>query len=1637
MSSCWRQLLGKTGILPSPQQRGVPRGFETKVSSLAAHVPDLVVYSPLTKEVPSVEHFYGVLLFADVSGFTALTEKFSHSSKKGYGADELTHTLNSYIGEIVNYILAAGGDVLNYAGDAILALWKAERTQLSDIIFHAVRCSLNIQDECGIRETKVGCQLRVKIGISAGKLSKAIVGDEGRQHFVVIGRAVDEVRLAEGLAEASTIILSPNAWELCDRDNIVIERIENERAIKVRYIKRQPHFSVENFISAICKDVEHEHPHTGCLRKASRLKPDKDREEFLRKYIMKPVLKKLDEAQPLECLSEMRPVTIVFMNLQFTEPECHESQCSAIHTATVGISHYMQRHHGRINKVFTFDKGCTFLCLFGLPGDKREDESANALEAAYGSHTFCLTEIKSLRTASVGVTTGPVFCGVIGHCLRHEYTVIGRKVNLAARLMMHYPGMVSCDNETLHNSRLPSFYFSELPKTAMKGVRNPGPIFKFTIRTDQISLSKAPVSVCREEGCPLIGREKEMEVFSRALRDFLEARDSGDNSSCNVVIYEGATGFGKTRLLAECIYRTGQEGVRAISCELSKAYVRHPNYTFNTLLALLLSVQNCKSYAERERVILSKVQEPELSKNLCLLNHVLQVKFPISKAVALMDNETKNTELKNYCLRLFCKMVEEEPCVIVVDQAHFVDQASWSLLIELCERAPVLVCLSLLPHTSQSDPFPELSRIVDSPRTLYLKLPTLQPPLVAQLACQMLSVVRIPTEVELFLVERSHGVPFYCVELLRSLCLSKMILIKAVEEEANSSDFNMMFPGPPLVQSSKNSAVDDSEESGDCSPGQRKTSLVNLEAPVKSRSTDHTFVCVVRKAANLHEIPIPLTLKGMALARLDHLQPAEQMIVKYAAVIGHTFSRQTLSQILPDVREQKLDICLVSLFNSATFECASKTRRFSLEPSTEGDRWSMLDCYCDGKKGDNDYQTGLACVNGVWQCTMMRFCMALLKDTAYELWPEEQKREIHWKCASFLMNCAHRCEECDTDEFIFGHRAAINHAKIKAHDPDSRERKLSSQRHPRLRRGAVQLSHISLTSQISEEEHLLVQFVDDCEIAMQTDSSRGCGCSQVVDSVLCPMVRHWMGVGDVQRTFYYLLEMAAASCYLSQNLKALSYLNEAEMILHNLKEGKPAFETADPKYKVKICNFERACVFRLRGEMLFITGQILQAEKMFVKALKFLNRRIPENAFAVSLKYMFEKMRSGRYRYKRFEIPEKRKLAFLNEQICCLSYMWQISCMRHLPRNALLAITMETNCAILSAEEFQIISSSIDYLQCSHIVGMETQHELCEHKLWTTFSDLSPTTEGLVLFYHFMRSLTIVRLCCGDLKQSIQCGATAHRISKLMNHPSLGVWIITVLHVPLLLTYRYSECVQLLHSLEHLGDMTNISTAKGWFYSACFDFILYAGFAFRPFAECLTFVEDSQSDPNLVTDRSLMMNLYSALALWYVRLHEWERAHRFYCKAYRLSRELPVSIHSCRGVVMFLECSVLLFGKALVDRSTHAKTIYRNIQKQLCAFSQLYSSYKIFLPQFLHLKAYMCMLVGHDALARHNLMNGLQLCKKQGNTLVQSRIKHSQDVWFGNTKQGCEDWLVATLNMPSWDKAAQLDPEGLQHYHFL
>ncbi|CAM9759207.1 unnamed protein product [Choristocarpus tenellus] len=64
-----------------------------------------------SKELPRRQEYETVCLFADVSGFTALSEAMMMSKESGAGVEGLAKHLNSYFGQMVRIIASEGGDV--------------------------------------------------------------------------------------------------------------------------------------------------------------------------------------------------------------------------------------------------------------------------------------------------------------------------------------------------------------------------------------------------------------------------------------------------------------------------------------------------------------------------------------------------------------------------------------------------------------------------------------------------------------------------------------------------------------------------------------------------------------------------------------------------------------------------------------------------------------------------------------------------------------------------------------------------------------------------------------------------------------------------------------------------------------------------------------------------------------------------------------------------------------------------------------------------------------------------------------------------------------------------------------------------------------------------------------------------------------------------------------------------------------------------------------------------------------------------------------------------------------------------------------------------------------------------------------
>src|SRR5687767_10981399 len=145
------------------------------VETLSSYVPALITRRLAGNSnrftQPTTERFSAAVLFADISGFTALTERLA--ARGPAGAEEMTHLLNTYFGQLVDLITSHGGDIVKFAGDAVLALWPTTVTDedLATLTRRVAQCGLAVQERLNDYQVAEDVRLSLKLAIGAGNVS--------------------------------------------------------------------------------------------------------------------------------------------------------------------------------------------------------------------------------------------------------------------------------------------------------------------------------------------------------------------------------------------------------------------------------------------------------------------------------------------------------------------------------------------------------------------------------------------------------------------------------------------------------------------------------------------------------------------------------------------------------------------------------------------------------------------------------------------------------------------------------------------------------------------------------------------------------------------------------------------------------------------------------------------------------------------------------------------------------------------------------------------------------------------------------------------------------------------------------------------------------------------------------------------------------------------------------------------------------------------------------------------------------------------------------------------------------------------------------------------------------------------------
>jgi len=151
------------------------------------------------------------ILFADICGFTSMSETMSPSS--------VSLLLNDYLSRMTDVIFKYEGTLDKYIGDAIMAVFGAP-LDMPDHAQRAIRTALEMQERLAEwnSERKEGTPaLSIRIGINSGNAVAGEIGSINKKEYTVLGDTVNTAsRLESSVAKPGSVVIGSNTLKMVD-----------------------------------------------------------------------------------------------------------------------------------------------------------------------------------------------------------------------------------------------------------------------------------------------------------------------------------------------------------------------------------------------------------------------------------------------------------------------------------------------------------------------------------------------------------------------------------------------------------------------------------------------------------------------------------------------------------------------------------------------------------------------------------------------------------------------------------------------------------------------------------------------------------------------------------------------------------------------------------------------------------------------------------------------------------------------------------------------------------------------------------------------------------------------------------------------------------------------------------------------------------------------------------------------------------------------------------------------------------------------------------------------------------------------------------------------------------------------------
>jgi len=789
--------------------------------TLTTFLPRYLLDLSPTPGQPHGELLEGTFIFADVTGFTALTGALSRRGTEG--REEMNRLMRSLFAALLDPLLASGGDLLIFAGDAVLAWFPARpggqdarwATRTALRLVRAIAPFAHLQTPYGT------FSLTMSAGVERGRAFAAVFGTRQRMELLVSGGPVQGAMEAEGKAEPAQVVVGPGVRPFLSPEEFALQGdvVAGLQGDELDDYEPVPPARRRRRLSALF----------------SRRLPDLI--EFLQNS-----LAQVEETVPFippdlfvqiarrEDFRQHPPVAVQFVNVLGIEdlalgPAGPEQATAVLQRYFVQAQEIVADREGIISQVDPYARGFTLLNPFGAPthheGVPRLAASA-ALELARAlervNREFDLDPPLTQRT---GLTYDRIFTGEIGYRHRREYVVAGPAVNLAARLMSKAkPGQIVLDPAAWEEV-MEDFRADPLPPIPLKGIAEPVPRYALLGLRQGKGLHLTDY--------PLAGRRREL----AALEERLEEAAAGRGGTLALV---GEAGIGKSRLAAALANTARRRGMAVLTSRCRPFAQTTPYHPWADLVARWFALDDDAPIHVRRQRLRERLSHFDLAPSLPAfadllglppsrslspaddtpsrqgpgLFAVLQEQAARQRAgdhdwAALLRERTARAEaaqpqdghpsiwdllrerasIPRALHLLLERQTMEQPTLVVIEDIQWMDPDSRAVLERVVAEAPgwpFLLLVTARPETDWAgDRFP-LGPLSDDEGQA--------------LACLALRATRLEPELASWLLDRSGGNPLFVLSYCRALRDAGAVVVDPASSEARWSG-----PPPPLPPS--------------------------------------------------------------------------------------------------------------------------------------------------------------------------------------------------------------------------------------------------------------------------------------------------------------------------------------------------------------------------------------------------------------------------------------------------------------------------------------------------------------------------------------------------------------------------------------------------------------------------------------------------------------------------------------------------------------------------------------------------------------------------------------------------------------------------------------------------------------------